>query len=363
MALLTGGAAHARTTAQQTFTLQVDATPPTGEPWAFLRFFPSSLKVHQGDIIDAAWQATDTPHTATLVPTTDPDQWRTDNQSPGGPYATFESDSAIGGDDNDTIINPAVGFPSDPTCGTSTTPCTFDGSSIVNAGLLNPNPSDEPSFFTQVTAPVGSYSFMCLLHPGMQIPLQVVPDTQRIPTPDDVAQRAADQAAQATTVDGHLADSRAQAVKVSSLGQGNVLWTISAGGFAKNVTANEFLDSGLTVRVGDQVRVNGNFEIHTATTPADKAPSRVPFIVPACEVPGPDTPPPCAPGVQFVLNVNSQALLPTAKNDLSTPEAFRNSGLLTPGTSFTFDAAKPGVYAIVCLVHGPEMSTVITVES
>jgi plastocyanin len=43
--------------------------------------------------------------------------------------------------------------------------------------------------------------------------------------------------------------------------------------------------------------------------------------------------------------------------------AFRNSGLFTdPTTSFTFLAKKPGTYTMVCLVHGPEMSTSVTVE-
>ena len=36
----------------QSFTVKVDGTPPTGDPWAFLRFFPgASLRVHPGDVI------------------------------------------------------------------------------------------------------------------------------------------------------------------------------------------------------------------------------------------------------------------------------------------------------------------------
>ena len=48
----------------QTFRLQLDARPPVGEPWSFLRFFPRTLKVHQGDTVNAAWDGVGTPHTA-----------------------------------------------------------------------------------------------------------------------------------------------------------------------------------------------------------------------------------------------------------------------------------------------------------
>ena len=94
------------------------------------------LTVDQGDVVDAAWDGTDTPHTATFVPTAHPEQWRADHQGQGGDLSLIVPDSAVGGDDNELVVTPAVAFPSDPSCGTRSNPCVFDGSSIVNSGLV-----------------------------------------------------------------------------------------------------------------------------------------------------------------------------------------------------------------------------------
>src|SRR5689334_21561022 len=112
--------------APDTFRLQLDAKPPAGEPWSFLRFFPDgTLKVHQGDTVDAAWGGVGTPHTATAVPLGNAAAWRANNQGPGGPqnpstfpWALQVPDTTVGGDDNEVDLNPAVAAPSDPSCGT-----------------------------------------------------------------------------------------------------------------------------------------------------------------------------------------------------------------------------------------------------
>ena len=51
-------------------------------------------------------------------------------------------------------------------------PCTFDGTGVVSSGLQFSTPGSEPHFWTNVTAPVGTYTFLCLLHPGMQASLK-----------------------------------------------------------------------------------------------------------------------------------------------------------------------------------------------
>jgi plastocyanin len=325
--------------------------------------FPGTLKVHQGDIVEAAWRGADTPHTGTFVPSSDPEAWRQQNQGPGGPYEVVVPDSRVGGDDNELDLNPSVANPTDPSCGDSQGPCTFDGSSVANDGFAFPSPGNQPKVFTQVTAPVGTYSFLCLLHPGMETLLRVVPGAEDIPSPKDVRERARQQIAHARAVDGPVADSRAQQVTTDNLGGGHVRWTLSAGGFFHNASANEFPDAGLRVRPGDQIRIKANFELHTATTPLSSA-SKVPLIIPECEVAGPDTPPPCGDPSKFRLAFNNRAINPTPNHGLSDPNAFRNSGLLSvpPGGSFTFVARNPGEYTLVCLVHGPEMLMTVTVE-
>jgi hypothetical protein len=106
--------------------------------------------------------------------------------------------------------------------------------------------------------------------------------------------------------------------------------------------------------------------IATATFPLSAA-STVPFTLSQCEVPGPDVPATspgdCASPSQFQVALNNQAVAPTPSNELQDPGAFANGGLIATGQLSTVRAAAPGTYTMVCLVHGPEMSTTITVKS
>jgi plastocyanin len=353
-----------------TYRLQLDAKPPAGEPWSFLRFFPGgNLKVHQGDTVDAAWAGAGSPHTATAIPLGNAAAWRANNQGPGGPanpasfpWALQVPDTTVGGDDNEIDLNPAVGAPTDPSCGTSLNPCAFDGTSVVNSGLLFSNPASQPQFFVNVTAPVGRYSFVCLLHPGMQVGLQVVADVKTIPTPQDVATEAKQQVQQARTSDAPIADDLAQTIKRTP-DAGHTRVTIWAGGFWNQVSADEYPDNAVKMRVGDRLRVLGNFEIHTATFPR-RARATTPFTVTQCEAPGTDppasSPADCQVPTDFQVVFNTKAITPTASNVLRPSLTFVNSGLIAYGQSHDFLAARPGTYKFACLVH-PGMNGTIVV--
>lgn len=351
----------------QTYTVKVDGQPPAGQPWAFLRFFPGpSISVHQGDVVDFAFAATDTPHTATLTSAADPAAWRGTNQAPGGPFETFVPDSTFGGDDQSLVLNPAVGAPSNPTCGTSANPCAFDASKVVNSGVQFPN-DPQPSFFVAVAAPVGSYSFLCLLHPGMEVKLNVADAATTVPTPQQVSNSAAQQLKQATKIDGSAADEMAQTVRWGHPASGPVV-KINAGGFVNNVTANEYPDKAVKVHVGDKIRFIGMPEIHTATFPKSAVGNqKYAFLQTFCERAGADvpatSPADCSDPTKFETVVNPLAVGPSKSQNLGDPSAFRNSGLLTPGTNGTFVAKKPGTYTFVCLVHGPEMSSTIKIAA
>jgi len=363
---IVSGAPHANAGNSHTYRVQVDALPPVGQPWAFLHFFPGpGLQVHQGDSLAFAWAGTDTPHTATLVPTAHPNSWRATNQGPGGAYENPVPDTAVGGDDPGFVLNPSLVFPSDPTCGGAGNPCSFNGSSIVNSGFQTSNPAAEPGFNVQVNAPVGTYSFLCLVHPGMQVRLKVVPSSTSIPSPAQVSERAADQVRRATRIDGEAADVQAQTIGRVHLSDGATRFLISAGGFSNNVTANEYPDNPVHVNVGDRIQFHGTGEIHTATFPAGTA-RRIPIITPECEVPGPDTPATspfdCADPSQFRLAFNPKAVVPSANIGLRRPHKFVNAGLLVGPVQHTFLARVPGTYTFVCLVHGPEMESTIIVN-
>ena len=349
-----------------TYRVQLDARPPAGEPWSFLRYFPRELTVHPGDIVDAAWGGAGAPHTATAIPDGNIASWVADNQGPPGPedpsefpWALQVPDTTVGGDDGEVVLNPAVAAPSDPSCGTSSDPCAFDGSDVVNSGFQFSSPGSQPSFYVHVTAPVGEYAFICLVHPGMEMNLHVVGGGQSIPSPEEVATETTRQIHRARDVDGPTADDLAQTVKRTHLPSGHTRLTMWAGGFWRQVSADEFPDDTLQAHVGDRIKVLGNFEIHTATFPASSA-RTVPFITTQCEQAGADppamSPADCESPTDFQLAFNAKAVLPTPNADLRTPDRFVNSGLLTYPSAHVFVARQPGLYDFVCLVHGPSMS-------
>jgi plastocyanin len=354
-----------------TYRVQLDARPPAGEPWSFLRYFPRELSVHPGDVVNAAWGGAGAPHTATAIPSGNIQAWVAENQGSGGPQDPSEfpwafqvPDATVGGDDNEVVLNPAAAAPSDPSCGTSVDPCDFDGTSVVNSGLQFSSPGAQPSFNVHVTAPIGDYAFVCLVHPGMQMDLHVVGGGTTIPTPSEVATQVTAQIARAKTVDGPTADDLAQTVKRTHLPSGHTRLTMWAGGFWRQVSADEFPDDTLRAHVGDRLKVLGNFEIHTATFPASSA-RTVPFITTQCEVTGADTPATspadCEAPTDFQIAFNTQALAPTPNAFLRDPRRFVNSGLITWPDSHVFVARQPGLYDFVCLVHGPSMSGSIRV--
>jgi plastocyanin len=341
------------------YAVHVDATAKN-PALAFLRFFPGAITVHRGDVIDFSWDGIGTPHTVTAVPDADAESWRSANVfTPGAPFEDPILDTAIGGDDGDVIENPAVANPSDPSCGTAAMPCRFNGSTVVNSGLQFPFPGNVPTFALKVAAPVGDYSFLCMLHPGMSAPLHVVGYGTPVPSPDAVARKAHHQIRRATRINGMAALEQSQQVMHSANGA-----TLYAGGFRNQVAASLYPARTIRVHKGDHVRFLGTGEIHTATVPASSA-ATIPLISTFCEVPGPDTPAAspfdCASPADFQLVFSARAITPTATHGLRDPDRFVNTGLMFPGVNGRFTAKKAGRYSFVCLVHGPSMSGTIVV--
>ena len=146
MALALMAATLGPVAAQATYRVQLDAQPPAGEPWAFLRMFPGpKLAVHQGDVVRSTSVALDTPHTVTFVPSDDPDTWRADNQGPGGAWAPIEPDALAGGDDDEEpVINPAVGFRATPRAGRRPIPAPSTAARSPTAGSSTRTPETNP---------------------------------------------------------------------------------------------------------------------------------------------------------------------------------------------------------------------------
>jgi plastocyanin len=367
LAGIVAGIAPVASASPATYRVQADTFPPGQEPWEFTQFFPSGgLTVHEGDLVDANFSGFGF-HTATLIPSAHPNAWRSVWQAPGAPFAVEVRDNALGGDDNEIVFNP-VAVADRHKCGkAASSPCTFNGVEPLNGG----GHGSGQSFFVRIAAPPGQYSLLCLLHAHMQVPLTVAAPGASIPSPAAVDAQAQKDIANAKQVDGPAADAQAQAVNRRVLGGGRRLVTIHAGGSARGVSAIEFNDNGLTLHVGDRLRVLGTNEIHTASFPHDSFKTVQGFIV-QCERPGPDQlfARNCPPTkLEFLLS--AQLVQPTPSLLLRDPSAFVNSGLLhapnglgllNARSQTTFVARVPGTYSMICLIHGPIMSTTVTVR-
>jgi plastocyanin len=146
----------------------------------------------------------------------------------------------------DQIINPQAGAPAGGHA--------YTGSGFLNSGL--PNPEGPPKPFVVKFTKAGTYSFFCVVHPGMKGVVRVLPKGRSIPSArqDRVAALAQESAAirqarllakvkppPATVLAGHD-------------GSGSVAWL-------------RFFPTNLTVKVGTTVdfKMSASREVHTFT--------------------------------------------------------------------------------------------------
>jgi hypothetical protein len=126
-----------------------------GAPADGMRFYAPPLNVHQGDIVTFALAGF---HTATLLPAnTDADTWVAANASgPGKPYSLFvpDPDEGAGG----LKFNNTAVLPSQLDCGSATDPCPYDGTGVVNSGIVDASDvnANQYAFSVQINSAVGS---------------------------------------------------------------------------------------------------------------------------------------------------------------------------------------------------------------
>ncbi|MDO8485059.1 MAG: hypothetical protein Q7S35_08960, partial [Candidatus Limnocylindrales bacterium] len=284
--LLSTGAAvlAAPVTPQFTITADRAAAIPAGHKWSFNDFFPRTATIATGGTFQFTNEGF---HTATLLPAS----WS---------VAADNDVNGIGAADiDDTDLNPngtiktlerietVLPVPMQG-CGTADAPCVFDGLSVVSMGA--PLAGPPAPFVITVTAPPGTYSFHCRVHPWMAGALNVVaagsPGVTTAASADAAAatQAAADVAAGTTA---EAAASKAGQVKHSN---GKTTWTLTVGTSdpAGHVAVLDMLPRKITIKKGDSVvwRPLDRNEPHTVTFPKTVSP-----VVPLCEGPGgKDTP-------------------------------------------------------------------------
>jgi plastocyanin len=333
---------------------------------------PPTFSVSQGDTITFAF---DGFHTATLLPDdTNATDWRDAHQTPlSGDYSTIVPDSDDGAGTFE--FNPLVAFPSDPQCGTPTAPCDYDGKSVVNSGL----PLAAPSFTVTINDQPGSVIWVvCLIHPDMNMKIQVV-NNGGTPT----AQSAVDQyQADMTAEDDDSAAAlipKLQKPTHHKAANGKTYWDAYAGFDQEGYALDGMFPSTLHIKKGQRVRwhfsaLMGN--IHTVTFPRKQAIGlnhQFPALV--CEGPTGDTPasptgPPCADPTALELEVPGAALLPAGGHSYAgKATGMISSGIEGPGTlssasysvRFTKTSTKKG-FRYACIVHGGMMSGTVIVS-
>jgi plastocyanin len=237
---------------------------------------------------------------------------------------------------------------------------TVDGRRYVASGFLPP--ASAPGV-TYRFPRRGTYTFNCLVHPGMTGKVVVRPKRARIASPRAVARRAAALEAAGWTLAERLA---AAPVETDTVLNGPAA-PVPGG----DVTLLEMRPAQLTIPVGSKVafRTDSVTERHNAALgPADfierylgqqSSFPRTPLDqnrIPGDQIYGTEPPGPNGPEGPFPFDGtnNGNGFLSLAATDASPrTQAFG------PLRRITFTA--PGTYVVHCLLHYPQMRTTVTV--
>lgn len=301
------------------------------EPTAF---FPNPLIIHAGDSVNFSFAGN---HTVTFLGKQQPPDLIDAGPGPG-----------------EAMAGPAY-FPIGPIAADNSV--SYDGSALISSGV--PNGPGSPPF--RVTFPkTGTYSYVCLLHPGMSGTIQVLSAGASLPeTPAQAVTRG--RATLATFVSDLRNAEQTPRDAATPLPGGETVHTVAAGiSVPGEASALRFLPGNVTVSQGDAVvfTVTDPSEIHTVT------------FLSGAPVPAETETRSQANGAPLLVFPASVAS-PVGGNDY-TGQGIINSGLLGPGDSFvlTIDA-PPGTYEYRCLIHSgavaqangsPPMIGTITVQ-
>jgi plastocyanin len=345
-----------------------------------MRFYAPELNVHQGDVINFLWRGF---HSAALLPVNeDADTWVDANASQiGQPFFLLTEDPDDTGLDTGSSaskpavkINNAVAFPSFFTCGSETSPCTYDGS-FLNSGL--PIAEDATGFSTEIdAAPGSSFWVVCLLHPNMRLKVNVVAGSDPATTQDEVDDFAdtaiAQDASESSDLHKQLQKPRKQ----------NGVWQAHGGADGDGFALLAMYPKKLTIRKGDRVRWRFDrlpFELHTVSFPFNKAAGIIQNdFLPACDPDGdagagPDGPPEnettiCNDPSQVEIEFEPRTIYQYGDgkfngNDFETSGVRGDFGLSTdPYTlKFTKTSNKKG-FRYLCMIHGGFMDGRVVVK-
>jgi plastocyanin len=233
-----------------------------------MRFYTPPLNVHQGDTVQFTIEGF---HTATLLPAnTDADAWVAANAGDfGKPFSLVVPDPDEG--PTGAKLNNDVLFPVPLDCGRAADPCSYDGSSVVNSGVSNPEDLNEfpVTFSATINADPGDVvTMICLIHINMRKTLTVVPDTENATSQQEIDEYRD----RVTTRDARRAGRLHRELLAAGQDRGRVVdaW---AGFDAPGFALDAFYPQTIDVREGRRVRWHFEqliYEDHTVTFPLRK---------------------------------------------------------------------------------------------
>ncbi len=188
----------------------------------------------------------------------------------------------------------------------------------------------------------GTFTYYCLIHPGMAGTVNVVSDAAKAES-----QAAADRQANAEKAkwlaEGRAAKQRLVATPPtkSSNPDGSTTWTVQMGTGTAHTAVLAFQPVNADVKPGDHVTfLNDSNEPHTASFPGSKTLPQNPES-PEAMAPAPGK----SPQTLNATDLFSTGWLP--------PNAPPGQGPPAAARSFTFVVRQPGTYNYVCLLHSP----------
>lgn len=287
-----------------------------------LAFAPSYLKVHRGDTV--MWHVTSL-HNMRFGDSDEPLIVVEDMNGKPTP-----------------VGNPKIFFPTLPSGSAYT-------GGDANSGLPSVDAMKSAYSLVMDVEP-GLYTYRCDVHPGMTGIIEVVADSEAVPTPTEV------DAAAAKELDDQINPAiGAYFAMVASAPTQAVdgVFTISAGTSGTGRASSLNFSSPLAfIKAGEQVKWVVPADSPTPhfinTVPFD--PAKIADIIPQDN---PNGPPTLLAGPGFLGTTADGATV-------AAGEGF-NSAALNPGQSFTLTFKDPGVYAYICHVH-PGMSGVVIVQ-
>ena len=325
----------ARAATYQVFVGLSDKTPGQPKQASANAFFPHAVTIHTGDAVSWDFQSF---HTVTFP---------VRGETPP-PLVTLDTALPVSGQ-NDAAGNP-FWFNNQPTpilnpvAVAKSSVKTWNGSKILNSGLPL---AAKPKPFTLRFRRAGSFTYVCLVHPGMKGTIRVVGTNRRIASPAAVAAR------RVAETRAYVAAAKRTVAKPAPTGAP----TVQVGRTAPSLAVYKMFPSTLTVNAGQTVTFTmagqNRTEAHTVTFGPENVRSNIEknFIAPLTGAPAgtigiapqgayPSDPPPL-PSYDGTNHGNGFINAGVIDNDPATP--FPNSVQIT----FT----KPGTYDYECVIH------------